>query len=81
MGGIFLLPCMSTVVLSQNFSELNCHIFYSCTYSNIVQSPFNSVPLIGGIWSEILVILSANEDFCLYFNTLCFSFYLVSFVL
>lgn len=74
---------MSTVALLQNFSELNCHIFHSCTYSNLVQSPFHPVSLNGGIWSEILheIWLSASEDFWGFFNTLCFSFYFVSFLL
>lgn len=63
------------------FSELNCHIFYSDTCSNLVQSPLHHVSLIGRIWSKMLheIRLSARQDFCFYSSTLFFSFYFASF--
>lgn len=85
MGGIFLSFCVSAVMLLQNFSELNYHMFYSCTYSSLVQGRFHPVSVIGGIWSEILyqiwLFYLPVKISCFYFNTSCFSFYFVTFLL
>lgn len=72
------------------FPALNCHIFYSDTCSNLVQSPFHPVSLIGGIWSKILYEIqlfylpAKTFAFILtlfFWFVFCFFFYYKSYIL